>query len=94
MLYISIFLRGQYKINYFNKLLDNALNMIYILSIMTPQEIRPKLEKFLYERNWTLAQGAKYFEVSKATLSLFLNGKVIPHPRTLYRYKKLMGIQE
>lgn len=49
-------------------------------------------QKYVYERNLTLRQVATLLVMSQAAISRILNGTTSrPHPRTLYKIKKILG---
>jgi len=55
-------------------------------------QIIDRFRKFVYERDLTLKQIALILKISHSQVSYILNGIAKnPHPRTLYKIKKMMG---
>lgn len=58
------------------------------------QELILKFKTFILERDLTLHQIAIFLKMSHSAVAGILNGNTSkPHPRTLYKIKKLIGDQ-
>ena len=58
------------------------------------RNLREQLKSFMYERNMTLDIASKFFGISIAAISKYLNGKTDLNPRNEYRVKQRMGIND
>jgi len=56
------------------------------------EELRKKLRDFLNEKDMPLGRASVYFDCSTGALSKFLNNKVNPNERTLYKIRKGLGL--
>jgi len=79
------------------KNLDKELLVIIMIFMEAKSEIKElitKFKEFILERDLTLQQIAVWLKMSHSAVADILNEKTLkPHPRTLYKIRKLIGDQ-